>query len=224
MTTFEDNSIEQWCYCNMSHSNSSGNYIEEVKNEKIFLYEVTHDCRDVDLKITHGLSVARGFIPAVKISIIPFGDMGRTAISFDRCDWNEFIQNIEEIYVNKEVQILRNFLNFTITSLCIDGSIIIKINNFEGTLYLNGELICNILSYRTIIDCRFEMISYLNFAEYYKNIIAYISVNCNSDTPYLESIIKLCKLNNNIYTYFMLDYISIAGDQIVKDVYNCLVN
>ena len=66
LTDSEGNSLEQWCYSNMSSSVSS-HYIEEIKKEKIFVYQVTHVCKDVDLQITHGLSAARDFIPAVKI-------------------------------------------------------------------------------------------------------------------------------------------------------------
>lgn len=225
LTASGNNFLEQWCYSNIS-TNDSSHYIEEIKKEKRFIYEVTHMCKDVDLQITQGLSPARDFIPAVKISIIPFGDMGRMEISFDQHDWNEFVQSMEEACVNKEEEaiITRNFLNFKISSIPIDGSIIFKINHFEGTQYLCRELIFNILSYRGLIDCRFEMLSCLNFAKYYKNVLEYVSVNYSLDVSYLESITKLCKLNNNIYTYCMLDYICIAGDKIVKDVYNCLPN
>ena len=75
-----NNFLEQWCYSNIS-TNDSSHYIEEIKKEKRFIYEVTHVCKDVDLQITQGLSPARDFIPAVKISIIPFGNMGRMEIT-----------------------------------------------------------------------------------------------------------------------------------------------
>ena len=57
---------------------------------------------------------------------------------------------MKEPCVNNEEEpiITRNFLNFKISSIPIDGSIIFKINNFEGTQYLYRELIFNILSYR----------------------------------------------------------------------------
>jgi hypothetical protein len=225
LTASEDNSTEQWCDSIMS-SNDSSHYIEEVKNEKRFICKVTHVCKDVNLLITHGLSAARGFIPAVKISIVTFGDMGRSEISFDQQDWIEFAQSLEEAYANKEDKAIftRDFLNFKITSMPIDGSIMYKINNFEGTLYLYKELIFNILTYRALIDCRFKMLSCFNFAEYYKNIVEYVSANCSLDVSCLESVTKLCKLNNNIYTYCMLDYISISSAKIVHDVCNSLPN
>lgn len=190
-------------------------YEEDIKNEKKMIYEVAHLVPELGLQLTTGLSAARQFLPAVKLSILPYIGLAGASISFDEMDWGDLISNIEKKPSNGQSNTIE-LANFTLTVIPCEETQMIKIENFEGSVYLCRNLVQKILFFNDLISKRISVLKSNEFNLFYDKTLRYVTKNFVQN--HMDHLIQLSSINKHENSYCMLDFISFNSVRVINDI------
>lgn len=188
----------------------------QIKNEKKYIYEVVHVLPELGLQLATGISSAREFFPAVKLTLLPYIGTEGSCISFNDTEWRELINNLEK----KQYIELPSFADradeITYSTIPCDDSEIVKIENFEGCLYLCQNIVHKILYFNDFILKRLLVLDTYKFRSFYWRTLEYVAKNFNYD--YIDNLIKLCRIHDDFNSYCMFEFALFNPVKVLDDL------
>lgn len=194
---------------------------QEIMKESAFLGETYYSTKN--FKIVVGISIASGLIPSLKVtSTILNLPVEQVTISFSYIEWAEFLDIVTSfmnLYEDNSDVITTGSLseNFTVSTVMFFGERTIKLTRGEVNLCFCIDDIKSILRIRDIIDYRLSLLTELDFRSFYDNSLKYYNVKTVNENNCLSVIKEYCNLNICELSYFMLEFIYLNPEKVIRD-------
>lgn len=185
-------------------------YHEEIKAEKILINETGIILVNVPLRVSTGLSAARGFLPAVKLTHMAENFNNDTIITMMDIDWYELIENIKTVAEGAEKE-FSDFKMSRITSACEN---IVKLEIRDSELYFNDDTISQLLYFSDVIKFRLELLKSLDFPQFYNNALLHVA----NQEDIITHIKGFCNMTQNIQSYCTLELLKVNRERIFIDL------
>ncbi|KAK9870124.1 hypothetical protein WA026_006215 [Henosepilachna vigintioctopunctata] len=194
----------------------SSHNIKLIENEKQFVLNTSFSLGEY--VIDCGLSAARNFSPAVKIStdeLSIYFDK-KISISFDYMQWLMLI----EILNLQEENDIRSIDDIIISTTTINGFKMIHLSRNESHLHLINEDISKIFDYNyRFLKNRLELMIMYKFDDYYKKFIRIISeISKDISRPIRELINLFCNSNPSIHNCILNEALLFVENKILYDI------
>lgn len=191
----------------------------DIKNEMKLLGEVYYSTKT--FRITVGLSIARGMLPAVKLTNTLINlDEKDVSISLVDFDWNEFLTIIAKIMEDNPADMTTigsETENFTVSSVIFFGERVIKLNCNDVTLCFSVDDVVSLLKLKTVVNYKIALFKTLDFRSHYDNSLIYINTYISDRTHLFKYITDTCNLNVSEYSYLMLEMINFYPNKVLED-------
>lgn len=215
--TISDNSSENTYWASVEKQLQT--YRENIMGERKFIGETLFSVGDLDIVV--GISIARGFLPTVRLepkrSSTETNGTNPKVICLLQHDWDIFIKLLNTYYEmdfpNSTAEVTDGILTAEVT----DGILNIDHNYFPfanlhlqsndndycATITLNMQNVCEILVKSCLISYKLNILSNLHFGEY----VHFFALSNQLSESSLHSLKEHCLLYLTEINYYMLEYL-----------------
>lgn len=195
---------------------TSSSYDLAIEAEKTFLLNTSF--KTYHLSIDCGISVARDFTPAVRLST------NKQQLTLNSNEWHELLAILEDLLENE----FCNSSNGECTPRDIWPDISVSIHTVlsektvcltkkEVLIFMHEIDLCELIQFKYLLASRISMLSTLNFGVYYYNVLENFSKNNSRNMALVDMIKFLCNSHTSVSNYTLLECFLYNKEKMLND-------